>query len=161
MKTPEWIAELSRDERNRIDNGISIQLDSYALGRAAQAYEAVIDHLRKEQGEQPSSSTSDLIDQLVARVELLDDRIDMINGRLAEWRTWRQHARHCIHGILAQSEPCPCPSRNAPLSWTCRVCGDIHPADHEGMFCGVCMDMVACVSCERAFNQQCHERGSK
>ncbi len=36
-----------------------------------------------------------------------------------------------------------------PLEWTCLVCGVVHPIDHEGMFCGRCMRMVACVRCER------------
>lgn len=52
METPTWIAELSPDERNRIDNGIFAPLDTYALGRARQAYAAVVEHLRSEHAEQ-------------------------------------------------------------------------------------------------------------
>jgi hypothetical protein len=39
---------------------------------------------------------------------------------------------------------------DAPLTWTCRACKLVHPIDHEGMFCGICLDMVACVGCKHA-----------
>lgn len=41
--------------------------------------------------------------------------------------------------------------------WTCSVCGEVHPWDHEGMFCGQCMAMACCVRCERKFTGQCHD----
>jgi len=46
-----------------------------------------------------------------------------------------------------------------PLAtWTCRACGCVHPWDHEGMWCGTCGDMVACVGCERKPHE--HDSGS-
>lgn len=45
----------------------------------------------------------------------------------------------------------------SPLTWSCVVCDEVHPVDHEGMFCGLCQAMVACVRCERAFKGQCCE----
>lgn len=45
----------------------------------------------------------------------------------------------------------------SPLTWSCVVCSEVHPVDHEGMFCGLCQAMVACVRCERAFKGQCCE----
>lgn len=41
------------------------------------------------------------------------------------------------------------------LTWRCRVCDRVQPIDHEGMFCGRCLDMVCCCACERAFDNQC------
>lgn len=43
-----------------------------------------------------------------------------------------------------------------PPKWTCVVCHLTHPADHAGLFCGVCKIMAACCSCERTFAGQCH-----
>lgn len=43
------------------------------------------------------------------------------------------------------------------LRWRCVVCNVEHPVDHEGMWCGVCAEMVCCIGCERAFKAQCHE----
>lgn len=34
-------------------------------------------------------------------------------------------------------------------TWTCTACGDVHPADHAGIFCGTCREMVLCAGCER------------
>lgn len=45
-----------------------------------------------------------------------------------------------------------------PLTWTCSVCAVVQPADHEGLFCGTCRLMGACMSCERQFTGQCHSK---
>lgn len=41
------------------------------------------------------------------------------------------------------------------LTWKCETCGLVHPIEHEGMFCGMCMTMVACMSCERDNKHAC------
>lgn len=44
----------------------------------------------------------------------------------------------------------------APLTWTCAVCGEVHPIDHEGLFCRTCQATAACCGCELKFDNQCH-----
>lgn len=38
----------------------------------------------------------------------------------------------------------------APPTWTCAACGDVHPIDHEGLFCSGCQAMICC-SCETKY----------
>lgn len=55
---------------------------------------------------------------------------------MAEW------AKRLAAGIVGQSAPI----------WTCVVCGQVHPADHEGMFCAHGM---RCCSCEQGTCPRC------
>jgi hypothetical protein len=106
MTTPEWIAELTREDRNRIDNGIHPAFDTWKLHSTRAHYAAVIDDLHKEYVEQPSLATNELVVQLLARIELIDERINQIETRKAEWNAWRPHNRDCNHHVPGGCDRC-------------------------------------------------------
>lgn len=105
--TPAWIAELDYDARCALDNGIHplCRLQEQ-LGRWAQTFEATVRILGIQLAEEPSQATKDLIEQLGARLALLDDRSNQVDARLEEWRMWRPHNRDCLHHVSGGCESC-------------------------------------------------------
>lgn len=106
IDVPEWIRELSREDRNRIDNGIHPAFDTWKLHHQINAIQQTIDYLRDSHVAEPSSTTLVLIEQLEAHAELIEDRIDQIERRKAEWRAWRPSNRECIHGVVRGCDAC-------------------------------------------------------
>lgn len=104
--TPEWIAELSREDRNRIDNGIYAPLMTHDLSRTVGYLRGSIAYLRESHAEQPSAVTLAAIETLEAHIELLDDRATQINAKRIEWKVWRAKAFDCIHGVIAGCDTC-------------------------------------------------------
>lgn len=103
--TPAWIAELSYEERRDLDNGIHpLCHRQRELGRWAQAFGVTVQILARQHIEEPSDATLALIEQLDARIALLDDEANHVDARLAEWRAWRPSNRDCIHKVPRGSD---------------------------------------------------------
>lgn len=107
MMTPTWITELSYEERCNLDNGIHpLCHRQRELGRWGQTFEAAIRILGIQLADEPSQATKDLVEQLGARLALLDDQASQVDARLAEWRAWRPENRDCIHRVPGGCESC-------------------------------------------------------
>ena len=83
-RAPAWIAALSKDERNSINNG-SFIAERYKTSQLLAKYHAVIEHMEK----QPRSAT---VDQALAvlgvQVELLREEQARIAERAGEWHAY-------------------------------------------------------------------------
>ena len=98
----------------------------------------------------PIDEAVKMIEYRMGVIRTLQDEVGALRAKIAELST--PGVNVCTSGYCAGKCGRPYAPVEAvvPLTWTCAACGDIHPIDHEGLFCSGCQAMICC-SCETKY----------